>query len=119
MPLPDRVPLELAQTFPNLPERIEFPVGSLTKWEMLDVKQPAPLSILARLTPDRASLDDPTLEFTAQSILNNKLPLRSTEAPFVKVNLPDPFENVEAAKVKVAIKQDPLTALGNPPPPKP
>jgi hypothetical protein len=119
MPLPDRVPAEISQSVPSTPERIVFPVGSLAKNDTPDVKQPTALPILARPTPDRASLEDPTVEFTAQSIINNNLPLRSTTAPFVKVTLPDPFENVEAAKVKVALKDDPLTAVGNLPPPKP
>jgi hypothetical protein len=118
-PLPDLVPLELARKIPVLPERILFRVGPLTKQETPDVKQPSPLPILAAPSKDRAPLDDPTVDFTAQSILNNKLPLRETTAPFVKVNLPDPFENAEAAKVKIALKEDALTVIGNPPPPKP
>jgi hypothetical protein len=52
-------------------------------------------------------------------MINDKLPLRATEAAFVRVNLPDPFENSAAVKVKIDVKDDPLTALGNPPPPKP
>ena len=75
--------------------------------------------ILARPTVTRASLDDPTEEFTALSILSDKLPLRATTAPFVKVNLPDPTENVEAAKVKVVVSEDPIKSIGNPPPPRP
>ena len=74
---------------------------------------------LARPTPDRASLEDPTTEFTARSILSDNLPLRVTMALFVKVNLPDPFENAEPAKVKLTIPDDPAKALGNPPLPRP
>jgi len=118
-PLPDRAPIEIGPRIVAVPERLVMPEGTLTKIEARDVKEPAAVPILARPTVTRASLDDPTEEFTALSILSDKLPLRSTTAPFVKVNLPDPAENVEAAKVKVVVKEDPLKSIGNPPPPKP
>lgn len=118
MALPDRVPIDLARIQIDRPEVLNFPVGGLTKRETPDVKLPTALPILAKPIPDRASLDDPTTEFTAESIINKNLPLRSTTAPFVKVNLPDPFENAPAAKVKVTIPDDPAKALGTVPPPK-
>jgi hypothetical protein len=114
-PLPDRVPADLAQRELDRPESIVLPVGALTKIDPLDVKPPVALPILARPTGDRAPLDDPTAEFTARSIVNNNLPLRVTLSLFVKVNLPDPFENAGPAKVKVSIPDDPAKALGNPP----
>ncbi len=115
-PLPDRIPIDLASRELDRPGTIVLPVGGLTKIDALDVKSPVALPILARPTADRASLEDPTAEFTARSIINDNLPLRVTLAMFVKVNLPDPFENVEAARVKVTIPEDPARALGNPPP---
>lgn len=114
-PLPDRVPIDLAQRELDRPENIVMPVGALTKIDALDVKQPVTLPILARPTADRAPLDDPTAEFTARSIMNDNLPLRVTLSMFVKVNLPDPFENAEPARVKITIPDDPAKALGNPP----
>ena len=118
-PLPDRVPFDLSLRELDRPEIIVLPVGGLTRIDPLDVKSPVDLPILARPTPDRAPLDDPTAEFTAKSVINANLPLRVTLALFVKVNLPDPFENAEAAKVKLTIPDDPAKALGSPPPPKP
>ena len=44
--------------------------------------------------------------------MNEKLPLRSVQAPFVPVNLPEPFENAKAAQVKVPFGDDPRTAMG-------
>jgi hypothetical protein len=118
-PPAERVPLELAGLLVERPERIELPVGSLARLPAPDAKLPTALPILARPSAERASLDDPTADWTAASVLTAKLPLRSTAAPFVKVDLPDPFENVEAAKVKTVVAEDPLTAIGSPPPPKP
>jgi hypothetical protein len=117
-PLPERVPVDFTGLQPDRPEHIKLPVGGLTRLPTPDVKQPVTVPILGRPVPDRASLDDPTAEFTASSVFNKNLPLRTTTAPFVKTNLPDPFENSEAAKVKIAPKEDPATSLGNPPPPK-
>jgi hypothetical protein len=119
VPLPDRAPIELGPRVVSVPQRPIMPEGALTKIPARDVKVPAEVPILARPTTTRASLDDPTGEFTALSILSDKLPLRATPAPFMKVNLPDPTENVEAAKVKVVVKEDPIKSIGNPPPPKP
>ncbi len=113
----ERVAAEIAPLIIAVPNRIEFPIVVFSTLPAADVKQPVLLPILARRSVDRASLEDPAADFTAQSIVNNKLPLRSRPAPFVKVVLPDPFENAEAVKVKIAIKEDPLTAIGNPPPP--
>jgi hypothetical protein len=112
------VPTDLSPLVVDAPQRIEFAVGTLSKLPAVDAKQAVLLPILARRSLDRGSLEDPTTEFTAQSIINNKLPLRSLPAPFVKVDLPNPFENAEAVKVKVIVKEDPLTAVGDPPPPR-
>jgi hypothetical protein len=115
----ERVPMDLAPLVVDVPQRIEFTVGILSKLPAADAKQAVPLPTLARRSLDRGSLEDPTTEFTAQSIISNKLPLRSLPAPFVKVDLPNPFENAEAVKVTIIVKEDPLTAVGDPPPPKP
>lgn len=117
--MPDRVPADLAQHDLDRPETIVLPVGALTKIDRLDLSKPAELPILARPTADRASLDDPTAEFTARSVINSNLPLRVGLSMFVRVNLPEPFENAAAAKVKTTLPDDPNSALGNPPPPKP
>jgi hypothetical protein len=118
-PLPERVPTDLALRELDRPESIVLPVGALAKIDALDVKKPADLPILARPSADRASLDDPTAEFTTRSVINNNLPLRVTLSMFVKLNLPDPFEHAGPAKVKIAIPDDPAKALGNPPLPRP
>jgi hypothetical protein len=115
----ERAPLQLAQAALEPPDRPELPVGALVSRPAPDVKLPPSLPILARPSSDRASLEDPTTEFTAASIIRATLPLRSQQAPFVKVNLPDPFENAEAVKVKITVTEDPQKALGSPPPPKP
>lgn len=115
----ERVPFELAQLQVATPKRPDLPVSGLVPWPIADVRQPTALPILARPSADRASLEDPTLEYTLSSTVNPNLPLRATQTPFVQVFLPNPFENLEAAKAKIELKDDPNRMLGNPPVPKP
>lgn len=116
--LPDRVPLELAPPLPTLPERAPLPTGPLTRQDGRDVNTPADLPILSPLpVGDRAPLTDPTIEFTAQSVISIVLPLRSETTGFIRFTLPDPFEN--STRSPIPIVDDPNRALGNPPPPRP
>ncbi|HEX3148848.1 MAG TPA: hypothetical protein VHR66_12275 [Gemmataceae bacterium] len=117
--LPDRVPLELGGVIPELPTRAEITPGPLTRTEGRDVAKPADLPILsAKPIGDRAPLIDPTAEFTAASVISPSLPLRTTQADFVRINLPDPFEHVDAAKPRTPVAENPNRVLGNPPPPR-
>jgi hypothetical protein len=111
-PLPDRVPLDLGGVIPELPARPEIATGPLTRTEGRDVSRPADLPVLSpKPVSDRASLADPTAEFTAGSVINPNLPLRTEQAGFVRINLPDPFENADAAKVRTPVVEDPNRVL--------
>jgi hypothetical protein len=84
-----------------------------------DPSKPAELPLLSsKPVPDRASLADPTVEFTARSVISIVLPLRADPAGFVRINLPDPFEHAAAAKPRTTVPEDPNRSLGSPPPPK-
>jgi hypothetical protein len=112
-PLPDRVPTELGALIPQLPLRAELQTGPLTRQDSRDVSKPAELPVLSqRPVADRAPLTDPTLEFTAQSVISAMLPLRIDPTGFIRINLPDPFENADAAKPRTPIVEDPNRALG-------
>jgi hypothetical protein len=110
--LPDRVPADLGGSLPQLPTRAELPTGPLTRQQGLDVTKPADLPMLSsRPVPDRAPLTDPTIEFTAQSVISPTLPLRTEPTPFIRINLPDPFEHADAAKVRTPVVVDPNRSL--------
>ena len=112
VPLPDRVPPDLGGVIPDLPVRPEVPTGSLTRTAGRDLSQPAELPPLSpKPVADRAPLADPTIEFTAASVINPTLPLRTEPTGFVRINLPDPFENVDAAKVRTPVVEDPNRVL--------
>jgi len=117
--LPERVPQSLRRLLPDLPPRGELPTGPLVRQDSRDIAKPAELPILsAKPVADRAPLTDPTLEFTARSVVSPSLPLRTTPAGFVRIPVPDPFENADAAKPRTPVVDDPNRSLGNPPPPR-
>jgi hypothetical protein len=76
-----------------------------------DVNQPAPLPILATPQPDRAPLTDVTSESSRAAALSGALPSRVTPAPFVRQQIPDPFEHQKALRLRSPIAED-----SNPPP---
>jgi hypothetical protein len=118
-PLPDRVPPDLGGLFTMLPPRGEFATGPLTRSEARNVNLPPDLLPLAqRPVADRAPVTDPTIDFTARSVVSPNLPLRTEPTGFLRINLPDPFENVEAAKPRTPVAENPNRSLGNPPPMK-
>jgi hypothetical protein len=112
VPLPERVPTDLGAAIPDLPARPEIATGSLTRIPARDLSQPAQLPILSpKPVADRAPLTDPTVEFTAASVISASLPLRTEPAGFVRINLPDPFENADAAKIRTPVAEDPNRVL--------
>jgi len=72
----------------------------------------------SRPAADRAPLSDPTVEFTARSVVSSSLPLRTLPVGFLRIPLPDPFEHADAARPRTPVVEDPNRALGSPPPPR-
>jgi hypothetical protein len=79
---------------PALAQPIKLPTHPLVALPAIDVDSPLPLPILARPKPDRATLDDVTLETSQAAALHPLRPRRTQPVPFAPLNLPDPFENV-------------------------
>jgi hypothetical protein len=96
-PMPEGQP-PVAQT--SSAQRVELPSKPLVQVPALDVETPLPLPILAKPKPDRASLDDTTLEASQAAALERVRPRRTERVPFAPVNLPDPFENVRTGAVR-------------------
>jgi len=117
--LPDRIPPDLGGFHPQLPPRAELPTGPLVRQESRDVSKPMDLPFLSsRPAADRAPLSDPTVEFTARSVVSSSLPLRTLPVGFLRIPLPDPFEHADAARPRTPVVEDPNRALGSPPPPR-
>lgn len=74
-----------------------LPEGKATDRPLLKVPTPsnpgaADVPLNAWRQGDRASLDDPTTDLAAMRVIETALPLATGVLPFVRVNIPDPFE---------------------------
>jgi len=47
-------------------------------------------------------LTDPTAEVSLAAVVAQPVPVRTTRAPFVRFNLPDPFEHAQAVRLRAA-----------------
>jgi hypothetical protein len=102
------VPLEYFTADPAPPQRIEFPPTQLIRTPSGDVNQPLDLPVQATYKLDRASLDDPTADYSVQQAQGGELRQRDKKAAFVRVNLPEPFEN--RVEVHSALPEPPVVA---------
>ena len=98
--VPEGTPPVLFGALPKLPQVVELPTQALVVLPALDVESPLPLPILARPKPDRASLEDTTLEASQAAALRPFVPRRTQPVPFAPINLPDPFENQRGGGVR-------------------
>jgi hypothetical protein len=110
--LADPLPLLDQLISPQLPESPYLPVGPRLRVPSPDVNEPIPLPVLAGLVPDRAALDDPTIEASLAAALALSPPLRATAIPFVRFVLPNPFEHRETIRLREPPPEDstPVTA---------
>jgi hypothetical protein len=97
---PEEAPLSRFRSDPVKPEFVELPAGPLVRLPSIDVEQPIPLPILAQPHRDRASLADPTLEASVAAALAPVTVARTAPMPFTPLNLPDPFENSQAIRLR-------------------
>ena len=104
----DAIPLAYDTADPILPQRIELPATRLIRTPSRDVNLPLDLPVQATYRLDRASLDDPTMEYSVQQAQGGEIRQREKKAPFVRVNLPEPFEN--RLEIQSAQPEPPLVA---------
>lgn len=91
--VPDAAPLAYLQTDPVAPQRPDLPQTVPVRQRARDVNEPLALPSQAKPVADRAPLDDPTAEFSAQRVVAHRPAMRSTPVPFTRMNLPEPFEH--------------------------
>ena len=104
---------------PQPPAPRSFSVGDRTRLPSVDVNQPPPLPVLAEQpTPDRASLDDPTVDASTEAALAATMPKRTNPAPYVRITTPDPFDNHRPLSLPLPAEDDrPRTGTVHPPKP--
>src|SRR5439155_14953385 len=87
--LADASPLHDQFALPRLPESPHLPAGPRLRVASPDVNQPIPLPVLGQRAPDRAALDDPTVDVSLALALAISPPLRLVPAPFLRLALPN------------------------------
>lgn len=85
--------LEEVATHAALPQAPTLPAGERVRVASPDVNQPLPLPTLARPAPDRAPVEDVTGDASTTAALAAPMPRRTRPAPFLKLTVPDPYEN--------------------------
>src|SRR5207237_1114806 len=86
------LPETLGIAEPDRPPAPPLQAGERIRMPSADVNQPIPLPILGQPLSDRAPIEDVTGEASSASAVAAPLPRRTQPTPFVKNNLPDPFE---------------------------
>ena len=103
---------------PLPPEPRFLPVGDRIRLPSPDVNQPIPLPILAQPTADRAPLDDPTADASAEAAVAAPMPQRTAPVPYSRTTLPDPYDNRRPLSLPVPTEDDnPRTGTVHPPKP--
>jgi hypothetical protein len=59
-------------------------------------------------------LGDPTPEVSLAAVLAQPVPVRSAPAPFLRLNLPDPFEHAQAVRLRTLPAEDPTPPVAFP-----
>ena len=98
--LEGEAPLLRQRTEVDPPAAVKLPAAPKIAWPSPDINQPIPLPILARPPVDRASLDDPSGDASQAAALASTVPDRTTPAPFLRLNLPDPFEHRNTVRLR-------------------
>ncbi len=113
-PVPEELPLARHRADPELPHRVELPSAGLVRLPALDLNAPALLPILATPQADRAPLTDPAPGLSAAAVVAEAIPLRTDPAPFVRLNLPDPFEHSQAVRLRNPVEENPTPPIVTP-----
>lgn len=112
--LPEGAPLANQSNDPVAPALRELETGARVQVASRNVNEPVPLVILGLALPDRVSLDDPTLEASVTAALAVAPPARTEPIPFTPMNLPDPFANAQAVKLRTLPPELPEPTAGTP-----
>jgi hypothetical protein len=110
-PLPESLPLASHRARPDAPRPVEFSGTVTVRFPKVDLNAPPPLPILATPRPDRAPLTDLAPGLSAAAVLAEPIPLRTTPAPFVRLNLPDPFEHANAVRLPGPVAEQPTPPI--------
>ena len=109
-----------AGDFPGAPVDLIEQRFALTVRPVIAPDEPRQMGRLPRLStaasPDRPSINDPSLAASQRAMANQSLPFREGSAPFEKEDLADPLELRDAMKLKGLPGDSPTLSMPAPPP---
>lgn len=110
--LAEDAPLSAYRADPAAVRTIHMPAGALVHVPTPDVNVAPWLPFQGVLGIDKGPLDDPTTDDSLKTALAAPPPIRSNPAPFLRLNLPDPFENGQVVRLRVQPPEDPTPTAG-------
>jgi len=113
------LPETLGPLEPGRPPAPALPAGERVRLPSVDVKRPVPLPILGQPLSDRAPIEDVTSEASSASAVAAPTPRRTQPTPFVKNNLPDPFEFRRPVVPAMGVEAQPTPPAASPKLPRP
>jgi hypothetical protein len=103
LPLPPgqaELPPPLDTADPKAPAPRKLPEARRIRLPAVDVDDPLPLPVLGQALPDRAPLTDPTADISRKAAVAASVAARATPFPFLRINLPDPFEHKQVIRLR-------------------
>jgi hypothetical protein len=107
VPPEETVPVNFGTGAGDGPTKPVMPVAPVVTERARDVNLSPPAPVLGRPAPDRVSLDDPTSELGNAEVVAGLVKVPLAPSPFLKVDVPDPFELAEQVKPRVPPSSEP------------
>jgi hypothetical protein len=116
--MPGDGPLDWNRADPVGPRAKKLPEARRVRLPHVDVDEPLPLPALGQAQPDRAPLTNPTSDISRKAATAGSVPARTTPAPFIRTDLPDPFENQKVIRLRKPPPEELPKNIGSQPPVK-
>jgi hypothetical protein len=75
------------------PAAVDGPATGGVRVPSVDVNKPSGLPVLAKPSADRAPVEDVTTAASNAAVVRDTLPARTKPAPFLRLTIPEPYEN--------------------------
>jgi hypothetical protein len=89
----------IEESFGALPQSLSLPALDRVKIVTPNVAVAVSLDRVAQPLVEKPTTSDPTLDVSKAAALSEALPSRGTPVPFLKLILPDPFENQDTGRL--------------------
>lgn len=85
--------------------------GPATPYPPPSAEKPLPVPELGKYQPEKAATIDVVAEASQALVTRNAVAVKATPAPFLRLSVPDPFENRNLLRVVAPVPEDPTPPL--------